>query len=79
MVQFLTGVVEIGALLEAAPGAADDTPGTRLFLEHLDDRVVLSNYSAANVAVLIADITASNTAGGSNTITLTAPTTSPMS
>ncbi len=51
--------------------------GTRLFLEHLDDRVVLSNYSAANVAVLIADITASNTAGGSNTITLTAPTTSP--
>jgi len=36
-----------------------------------------SNYSAASVSDLIADITAANTTGGSNTITLTAPTTSP--
>ena len=36
-----------------------------------------STYTAASVSDLIADINAANTAGGSNTITLTAPTTSP--
>ena len=51
--------------------------GTRPVLEPLDDRVLLTTYSAANVTALIADINASNKAGGSNTITLTAPTTSP--
>jgi hypothetical protein len=51
--------------------------GRRLALEHLDDRVVLTGYSAANVTALIADINAANKAGGANTITLTAPTTSP--
>jgi len=52
--------------------------GTRLFLEHLEDRMVPSNYySAASVADLIADITAANTAGGANTIQLTAATTAP--
>jgi hypothetical protein len=51
--------------------------GTRLVLEQLEDRLVPTNYSAANVSALIADIQAANTAGGANTITLTAPTTSP--
>ncbi len=43
----------------------------------MEDRLVPTNYSAANVSALIADITACNTAAGSNTISLTAPTTSP--
>jgi len=51
--------------------------GTRLLLEQLEDRSLPSSYAAASVSALIADITAANTAGGSNTITLTAPTTSP--
>ncbi len=51
--------------------------GTRLVLEQLEDRSLPSSYSAASVSALIADITAANTAGGANTITLTAPTTSP--
>jgi hypothetical protein len=49
----------------------------RLFLEHLEGRALLTNYSAASVSALIADINAANTAGGANTITLTAKTTSP--
>lgn len=49
----------------------------RLFLEQLEGRALLSNYSAATVSALIADIKAANTVGGSNTITLTAPTGSP--
>src|SRR5208282_4561650 len=48
-----------------------------LFLELLEDRALPSSYSAANVSALIADINAANAAGGANTITLTAPTTSP--
>ena len=36
-----------------------------------------ASYTAASVSALIADINAANTAGGANTITLTAPTTSP--
>jgi hypothetical protein len=43
----------------------------------MEDRLVPTNYSAANVSALIADISASNAAGGANTISLTAPTTSP--
>jgi len=50
---------------------------TRLVLEELEDRSLPSSYSAANVSALIADINAANKAGGANTITLTAPTTSP--
>jgi fibronectin-binding autotransporter adhesin len=50
--------------------------GTRLVLEHLEDRRLLTSFSAASVSALIADINAANTAGGSNTISLTAPTTS---
>jgi hypothetical protein len=43
----------------------------------LEDRTVPSNFTAATVSDLIADINASNQQGGSNTITLVAPTTSP--
>jgi hypothetical protein len=49
----------------------------RLFLEHLEDRALLTSFTALTVSALIADINAANTTGGSNTITLTAPTTSP--
>jgi hypothetical protein len=46
-------------------------------LESFEDRSLLSSYSAATVSDLVADINAANAAGGTNTITLTAPTTSP--
>ena len=49
----------------------------RLFLDQLDARALPSGYTAATVSALIADIDAANTAGGANTITLTAATTSP--
>jgi len=52
--------------------------GTRLVMDHLEDRMLPSTYcSAASVLALIADINAANMAGGANTISLTAPTTSP--
>ncbi len=50
---------------------------TRLALEQLEDRCLPSSYTATNAAQLAADITAANAAGGANTITLTAPTSSP--
>jgi hypothetical protein len=43
----------------------------------MEDRLVPTNYSAATVSALVADINSANTAGGANTITLTAPTSSP--
>src|ERR1700756_3202171 len=46
--------------------------GLRLTLEQLEDRTVPSNFTAASVSDLIADINAANLAGGSNTITLVA-------
>jgi hypothetical protein len=50
----------------------------RLTVEQLEGRTLLSSYLAATVSDLIADINAANAAAaGSNTITLTAPTTSP--
>jgi hypothetical protein len=49
----------------------------RLRLEQLEDRTLPSNFFAATTADLIADINTANSAGGINTITLTAPTTSP--
>ena len=52
-------------------------PGGQLRLEQLEDRLTPANFTAGSVAELIADINAANTAGGSNTITLTAQTTSP--
>jgi hypothetical protein len=41
-------------------------------MEQLEDRTLPSNFSAATVADLIADINAANQQGGSNTITLVA-------
>jgi hypothetical protein len=46
-------------------------------LERLEDRTLPSSFTAAGVSDLIAAINAANKAGGSNTITLAAPTTSP--
>src|SRR5258708_1301393 len=43
-------------------------------LEALEDRALPSNYTAASVSDLIADINLANAAGGANPITLTAPT-----
>lgn len=51
--------------------------GTRLAPEQFEDRFLPANYSAATVSALIADINAANEAGGANTITLTAPSSSP--
>lgn len=51
--------------------------GARLAVEQLEDRTVPSNWLAANVTDLITYINQANYDGGSNTITLTAPTTSP--
>jgi hypothetical protein len=51
--------------------------GMRPGLDQLEDRMLPSSYTAATVSELIADINAANKAGGTNTITLTAPTTSP--
>ncbi len=75
MVPFFFGVMAIGASRSPRPQPAHR--GTRLVLEHLEDRTLPSSYTAASVSDLIADISAANTAGGANTITLTAPTTSP--
>jgi hypothetical protein len=49
----------------------------RLVLESLEGRALLTAYTASSLSVLVADISAANTAGGANTITLAAPTTSP--
>ena len=59
--------------------SATSTPRStlRLRLEELEDRALPSNFFAATVLQLIHDINAANNAGGTNTITLTAPTTSP--
>lgn len=46
-------------------------------VETLEDRALLTAYSVATAADLIADINAANKQGGANTITLAAPTTSP--
>jgi hypothetical protein len=53
-----------------APRPAARRPGRRLSLEALEDRIVLSSFTAATVADLVADIHAANQAGGANTITL---------
>jgi hypothetical protein len=53
-------------------------PGRRQFrptLEALEDRTLLSTYTAGTVADLIADISAANQTGGANTITLNPGTT----
>src|SRR5262249_23783153 len=61
-------------------GGFQTRPTARRFrprLEALEKRTLLSTFNAASVSDLIADINAANAAGGANTITLTAPTTSP--
>jgi hypothetical protein len=56
---------------------AERRHGLRLAVEQLEDRTVPSTFNAATISDLIADINAANLAGGSNTVTLTAPTTAP--
>src|SRR6516164_5256950 len=51
---------------------------TRIAVEQLEDRTVPSNVTAATVSDLIADINAANALGGSNTITLVAGNTFPL-
>ena len=46
-------------------------------LAALEARIVLAQYNAITVTDLIADISLANSAGGTNTITLTAPSASP--
>src|SRR5262245_21887604 len=46
-------------------------------VEALECRTLLTAYAAATAAQLVADINAATTSGGTNTITLTAPGTSP--
>ena len=46
-------------------------------MEELEERSLPSNYTATNLSELTADINAANNQGGSNTISLTAPTNSP--
>jgi uncharacterized repeat protein (TIGR01451 family) len=46
-------------------------------VQALEDRIVLNSYTAATAADLIKDIGLANQAGGTNTITLSAPTSSP--
>jgi hypothetical protein len=57
--------------------AASPPRRLRPCLEQLEDRTLPSSYMAATVSDLIADINAANKAGGTNTITLTAPTSNP--
>lgn len=47
-------------------------PTFRPRLQRLEDRTVLSSFTAATTSALIADIAAANKAGGTNTITLAA-------
>jgi hypothetical protein len=61
-------------------GRAQHRPAAPRFrprLEALEGRALPSTYFAATASQLVADIGAANKAGGSNTIALTAPTTSP--
>ena len=59
--------------------AKSHTAGTRLRFEQLEGRAMLSSWTAASVAELIADINLANQAGGSNTITLAPKTTFTLS
>jgi hypothetical protein len=56
----------------SAPRRAASRRGLRPTLERLEDLTLLTSYTAATVSDLIADIGASNSQGGTNTITLVA-------
>jgi hypothetical protein len=60
-----------------APAARKAPARYRPRLEALEDRTLLNSYLAATAADLINDINLANAAGGANTITLTAPPSSP--
>ncbi len=59
-----------GSRVTSARKPSRRPPSRRLCLEPLEDRCLLSSYTAATVSDLIADINAANAAGGSNTISL---------
>ena len=68
----------IRRLFARTPASARKAPARyRPAIEGLEERIVLNNYTAANAADLIADIGLANTAGGTNTITLSAAPSSP--
>src|SRR5262249_10791677 len=60
-----------------APAGSRRAPARRPHLEALEDRLVLSSYTAATAGDLIKDIGLANAAGGANTITLSAAPSSP--
>ena len=72
-----------GLFRAPTPCAANVATPRRAAIRHAFSSIISkvgrcsSSYTAATVSALIADITAANAAGGANTITLTAPTTSP--
>jgi hypothetical protein len=70
--RFWSGPAKGARLRHAAARQRGRRPG----MEQLEARTVLSSYAAATVSDLIADINASNHAGGPNTITLSALTAS---
>jgi hypothetical protein len=73
---FAKGLVEPRPRRASRP-SAQGRGRLRPRLEQFEDRTLLSSYSALTVSDLINDINAANKHGGTNTITLTAPTTSP--
>ncbi len=66
-----------GARHAKRPHSAARLKKARFTLEPLEARALLASYTASSVSALIVDIQAANSAGRANTITLTAPTTSP--
>src|SRR5262249_41303409 len=61
----------------ALDGSSQAPARFRPRLEALEDHILLNGYMAATAADLITDIGLANAAGGTNTITLTAATSSP--
>jgi predicted outer membrane repeat protein len=76
---WLTSILGFATLASGRAGhpraPAKPCRGLRLDLEQLEDRMLPSNYTAATVSDLIADINAANAAGGANSITLAKQTT----